>query len=114
VGEGALLWRFYRIVISNPPTVRDFYSQKALGIPLARPGDAAILRMYDGVSVYWTEIQARNRARATPRLGGYIAVLDIPENAPITIQRTGLGRGHHTLWGPPDEMLRCVVNVLVV
>jgi hypothetical protein len=95
--------RFYRVVRSNPSTLDDYTSNKVKGIPMARP-DPEVALLWDGISVYATETQARNQARAKPFLGSYIAELTISEGDPITFRRTGVGRGHHTLWGDPAEI----------
>src|SRR5215211_7623813 len=94
---------FYRLVRSNPPTMDDFVSNKVKGIPMARP-DPEVALLWDGISVYATETQPRNQARAKPFLGSYISELTISEGDPITFRRTGVGRGHHTLWGDPAEI----------
>lgn len=104
---------FYRIVHSDQPTLDDFKSAKALGIPMARP-DPEIELIYDGVSVYATETQARNQARAKPFLGAYIAELAISEGDPITFRRSGTGRGHHTLWGDPADIKARVQRVIAI
>lgn len=95
--------RFYRIVRSNPTTLDDYTSNRAKGIPMARP-DPEVELLWDGISVYATEAQARNQARAKPWLGAYIAELVISVEDPITFRRSGAGRGHHTLWGDAAEM----------
>jgi hypothetical protein len=105
--------RFYRLVRSNPTTLDDFKSQKAKGIPMARP-DPEVELLWDGISVYATETQARNQARAKPWLGAYIAELVISESDPITFRRTGTGRGHHTLWGDPAVLRARVVHIIAV
>ena len=105
--------RVYRLVRSNPPTLDDFTSQKAKGIPMARP-DPEIALLWDGVSVYATEVQARNQARAKPWLGAYIAEVTISEADPIAFRRTGSGRGHHTLWGNPVDLRTRVTRVVPV
>ncbi len=105
--------RFYRLIRSNPPTLDDFTSQKAKGIPMARP-DPEVALLWDGISVYATEMQARNQARAKPWLGAHIAELTVSDVDPIACRRTGTGRGHHTLWGDPAVLrarLRRVVDV---
>src|SRR5215211_8313499 len=99
---------FYRLVRSNPPTMDDFVSNKAKAIPMARP-DPEVALLWDGISVYATETQARNQARVKPWLGAYIAELVVTENDPITVRRSGTGRGYHTLWGDPAELNARVV-----
>jgi hypothetical protein len=105
--------RFYRLIRSNPPTLDDFLSNKAKGIPMARP-DPEVALLWDGISVYATETQARNQAKAKPWLGAYIAELAISESDPITFRRTGTGRGHHTLWGEPAELNARVLRIIDV
>jgi hypothetical protein len=105
--------RFYRVVRSDPPTLDDFMSYKAKGIPLARP-DPEVALLWDGVSVNSTETQARNRAKVQPYLGAYIAELEISEGDPITFRRTGVSRGHYTLWGAPSDLLARVRHVTKV
>ena len=95
--------RFYRLVRSNPSTLDDYLSNKAKGIPMARP-DPEVALLWDGISVYATETQARNQAKAKPWLGAYIAELAISEVDPITFRRTGTGRGHHTLRGQAADL----------
>ena len=105
--------KFYRLVRSNPPTLDDVTSQKAKGVPMARP-DPEVALLWDGISVYATVTQARNQARAKPWLGAYIAELAISEGERITFRRTGTGRGHHTLWGDPVELLACLTRIVDV
>ena len=105
--------RFYRVVQSNWPTLDDFTSNKAKGKPLAHP-DPEVALLWDGISVNATETQARNRARALPHLGAYIAELEIKEGDPITVKRSGTFRGHHTLWGDPTDLLARVSRVVSV
>lgn len=52
---------FYRIVRTNPPVVEDFLSQEAQGRP--RPNHLEHLELYDGISVYDSEVGARRKAR---------------------------------------------------
>jgi len=101
---------FYRVVATDPPTRRDFLSHEALGIPLRNADDR---ELWQGVSVQATEQQARQRARL-PGFGRYVAELLVPGAGPIAWRRTGRQRGHHTLWGDPDEMLACVIRTVPV
>jgi hypothetical protein len=103
--------RFYRVVQSSRPTLDDFRSNKAKGIPMARP-DPEVALLWDGISVNATEAQAKKRARIQPYLGTHIAELAISEGDPITVRRTGTSRGHYTLWGSPSELLARVIRVL--
>ena len=103
---------FYRIVETNPPLLEDFLSDAAQGRP---PRSETHRHLWDGISVYATAQQARNKAQDYPFLGQFIARLDIPDQAPVRIERTlRRSRGHHTLWGDPAYLLRCVVAVIPV
>ncbi|MHB8618836.1 MAG: hypothetical protein ACYDAG_04560 [Chloroflexota bacterium] len=98
---------FYRLVLSNPPTVMDFMSATALGRqPL--PDDLELRRLANGVSVFATETQARQKARQYPWLGAYVSEVEIPYDGPISIEKT-VGRGHHTLGGTREQLAACVV-----
>jgi len=89
----------------------DFLSQQALGRPLRRANPETV-RTYTGVSVFATAAQARTMAARFPALGGYIAEIEIPDDVAIHSERTFPdSEGHHTLWGVPDMMLRCVTRV---
>ena len=103
---------FHRIVRSNPPTIVDFLSDRERGKP--PPPDPALRYLWDGISVYRTEAQARNKARRFPALGMFLARLEIPEGELVEIERTLSSRGHHTLWGEPAYFLSRVVRVLSV
>ncbi len=77
--------------------------------------DADALRLASGVSVYATQGQALNRARSMPWLGTFVAELDVPEGGGIIWQRTDRRtRGHHTLWGTPEELLATVIAVVPI
>jgi hypothetical protein len=102
---------FYRIVKADPPEVVDFMSNQAKGLP-RREGEPP--ELYDGISVYETEAQARRKATRYRSLGSYIAALRLPEDGPIQYRRTTASRGHHTLWGEPQEIRAHVVAVLPV
>jgi hypothetical protein len=104
---------FHRITQTDPPTREDFMSNEAKGIPLTG-NDFDRSRLNDGISVFNTEQQARKRALFYPNLGAYIARLEIPEGAPVRIERTLSTPGHHTIWGDPDDLLMYVVSVVPV
>ena len=110
MGAGGVARTFYRIVRTDPPTLGEFMSAQARGKP--PPDDEPeTLRLHDGLSAYATIAQARRKARASPVLGRYIARLEIPEGGPIRWERTLTSSGHHTIWGVPADLLRCVVLV---
>lgn len=103
---------FYRIVRSNPPTERDFWSHKQLGIPLLDPSNE---RLWEGVSAFDSLAQARKKARRFPDKGDFIAVLRITPDSGIAFAQTGRKReGHHTLWADPQPLLAAVVDIVPV
>ena len=104
---------FHRIAGTDPPTRDDLLSDAAQGIP-PPVDDPVRARLHDGISVFNTEQQARNKARDYPFLGGFIARLEIPEDAPVRIERTLRSAGHHTIWGDADVLLGYVVSVVPV
>lgn len=94
---------FFRIVRRSMATVDDFRSAAAMGLP--RSG-----QLEDGISVFATEAQARAKARQYRLLGDHIAQLEVPTY--VIVERTlPRSRGHHTMWGPPEVLLGCVVAV---
>lgn len=103
---------FYRIVRSDPPTERDFWSYKAHGIPLLDPTKA---RLAEGVSVYSHLGDAKKKARRYPDKGQHIAVLRMPEASAFHIERTGPRRErHYTIWAAPAVLLGFVVETVPV
>lgn len=101
---------WYRLVRSNPPNLRDFMSNKALGKTLRNERDREI---HDGLSVHQTLRQSRNQAQAfrgNPFVG--IAILEIPEGSGMPWKRTGQSEGHHTLWAEPEDLIRYVREVV--
>jgi hypothetical protein len=99
----------YRIIQSSTPTLLDFTSLEAQGIP-PRSDDPEIIRLRSGISCWATETQARRTAMRYPFLGSHIATLQIPDDAPVRVERTR-GRGHYTVWGSPVELMTYVTSV---
>jgi hypothetical protein len=102
--------RFFRIVLTDPPTAWDFMSGAARGFPPPND-DPNTLRLWEGVSLYDQRRYARYRATERPRLGRFIAEVHIPVDAPIRIERTGRSHGHYTAWGDPEILLGYVTEV---
>ena len=100
---------FYRIVRTNPATLADFTSNADKGRPV--PDDPVQSAVWGGLSAYSTLAQARRKRRASPAIGEFIAVLRVPLDGSIRIERTLGGDGHHTLWGKPATLLSFVVSV---
>ena len=103
----------FRIAKTNPPTNADFMSGKARGKQLLDSGEEK-RRLWEGISVYATEAQARRTARKYPRIGTHIAALRVPGQGPIKWERTTGQPGHYTLWGDPEDLARCIVSVVRV
>jgi hypothetical protein len=49
-----------------------------------------------------------------PRLGRFIAVVQVEEGGPVTFERTTRTPGHFTLWGDPATLLARVRAVVPV
>jgi hypothetical protein len=87
----------------------DFLSQEAQGRP--RPNRLEHLELYDGISVYDSEAGGQRQVhRYWPRLGRFLARLNIPEGGNVEWRRT-LGRGHYTLWADAEHLLALVAFV---
>jgi hypothetical protein len=69
------------------------------------------VRLWEGLSVFETLEQARQKASAFPAQGDFIATIVIPDDSRITYERTGKSEGHYTLWGAAHDLLRCVIAV---
>ena len=91
----------YRIVRTDPPTLADFTSAAALGRPPPRTPELA--RLYDGLSVFSTERQARNKARDLPVLGTYLAAVALEDGAPVRLERTLRVAPEGVVAGAPAE-----------
>lgn len=70
------------------------------------------LRVWDGISVYRTQLQATRKARDYPFLGRFIAELDLDVDLPRIRAEKTFGRGHYTIWGPAAALLHAVVAVI--
>jgi hypothetical protein len=110
---GEIARRLYRIVKTNPPKLADFVSNAAKERPIPDDARPEARRLWDGLSAYATEAQARRHAKISPMLGSFLAELAITPDAPVRIERT-LGTGHYTIWGDPALLLACVTRVAAV
>lgn len=100
---------FYRIVQTDPPELTDFMSNAAKG-KRPRRSTPAVLRLWDGISVYDTLRQARITAQTFPHLGRHIAILHVPDDGSVQFEQTlDPAKGHYTLWGTP-ALLRSFVT----
>jgi len=107
-----MAWTLYRTIEGREPTLIDFMSRAARG-ESSTSIDPDVLRLWDGISCWATETQARRMARRYPNQGSYIAVLHIPDDASVRVERTR-GPGHHTVWGDPAQLITYVVAVAPV
>lgn len=94
----------------NPPSERDFWSHQRLGRAIRNPTPKS-LDQWAGVSVYAELDDAVNQSRQFPRLGQWIAAVDLTVSD-ARIERTGSGLdSHHTVWAAPEVLLASVVSV---
>lgn len=89
---------YFRIVVTDPPTLADFVSQAAAGKQPKRD-DPETFRLWSGISVYETRRRADERARDLPWLGTFIAEMRVPSRGSVSVERTTNSRGI-TLFGP--------------
>lgn len=99
----------YRVVTADPPAETDFYSPERQGRRLRPPITPELLRSFRSVSVWDTLEGAQQVARDFPKLGRYVAVLELsPHIAP---ERFG-APGHWDVQAEPTELLGLVVQVV--
>lgn len=103
--------RLYRLVQTDPPTLRDFRSYEALGVRPRRPLTARQRDQWRGVSHYATLTAARVRARLSPQLGAYVALVRVPVRATVRIEQGGRDLDHYNVWAEPADLLAWVVSV---
>lgn len=97
--------RLYRVTKNNPPIVHDMKSHWDL-YPERRPERNKEQAAWKEVSTFMTAELAAEKARLH-RLGDYIAELEVPDTAPMTIKG-----GHVGLIGTtPGQLLGMVRNV---
>jgi hypothetical protein len=104
-----LAMRLFRAVHTNPPILRDMQSTWDLGSRRPVKVTAANVRAYQGVSVFTSFSQLRDRALAYPKIGHLAAELEVPDG----VSRHGpRPDGHVRLDGTtPDQLLGYVVAV---
>jgi hypothetical protein len=91
---------------SEHPSVQDLLSQAALRKPPPRT-DPGFLRAWEGLSVFadLADVQRLGRQRRW-RIGEFIAVLSIPDDAPITYGEPEVeGSSHWLLYDTNGQML---------
>ena len=97
---------FYRLVKTNPPTSNDMLSQAALHKPPPRP-DPEFLVRWAGLSVFDNEDEVRDLGRRRRwKIGAYIAILRVPDDAPFTcVPPEEEGSGHWLLYDNSGRMI---------
>lgn len=100
----------YRLVVADPPTPYDMTSQQERGRPL-RFRTAKALRLWSGLSVYRSRLDAEVLGTNSPQLGAFIAELRVPLDGSIRIELDNGLHGHCTIWGAPEVLLVLVVSV---
>jgi hypothetical protein len=113
---GAMARVFYRVIWGARPVPEDFKSARQLGKPaLVRPEQ---FPLWDGLSVYATEQQARKKARSLRLIGhpigDFIGEVHVPDDPEFTAERTTASPGHHTIWGPLHRLATYVRKVTPV
>jgi hypothetical protein len=106
-------WLF-RIIKDTTPTLDDFTSNAKRGRVIPANLSPDLHWLWDGLSLYAESDQAIKTARRFPQLGRYLATLDLSQSTTATWERTTPSEGHYTVWGDPEELLQCVVNVVPI
>lgn len=104
--------RFYRVVRSNPPAPEDFLSLLAEGVAPPDGASEDLVFRWGCVSVFEQLEGARDLARAKPEKGQWIAILEIPAEAPVTLHPKVGRRGHRDIKAVPEILANCVVDVI--
>lgn len=71
-------------------------------------------RSWEGVSTTSTLEAAQSLAARFPRLGAFVAVLELEADGPVRFEQTLGAPTHYDLWGAPDDMLAAVVSVIAL
>ena len=69
--------------------------------------------MHMGISAYWTSERASETALTWPKLGDYIARLQLHPSMGFNYAHTGHA-GHLTLWGDPVKLCDVATDVEIV
>ena len=99
----------YYLVKTNPPTRDQFLSYHARGLtpPHSSPRQ---LDLHRGVSMFETEVQARQLAIELATRYDYIAEVAVPQG--VRAERQGRRAGHYNVYASPDDLARWVVSVV--
>lgn len=112
--RGLVAYRiFHRTVKTDPPSRRDFMSNKDLG-KAPRGDELRDPSLWEGLSVMDTLERGVARAEQFQMHGSFVAELTLPIGGLIHWKRTGKAQGHFTVWGNADAILACVTGVIDV
>ena len=105
---------FFRGVHSDPPTERDFWSNKRFGRP-RRHEEISNEREYDSLSMWDTLEGMHVVCRRFPKVGSHIAEVETPDDEAQGIEYWRSGPpGHWSVRGDPAKLLSLVVRVTPV
>ncbi len=98
---------YFRMVQGAIPTLRDFMSHRALGLPLTNP---ALAREWaEGVSVYDDFDRACQIAeRFRFRFGSYLARVVLDDASAVECRQTSRDKHHYTIYAEPETILGLV------
>jgi len=84
--------RLYRLILGVHPMCTDFLSNMVRGRLL--PEDPEQARLWDGLSMYETPIQARATGTRFPKVWRSLATVDVPDDGRFRLERTTEAPGH--------------------
>ncbi len=103
---------FFRCLVTREPTRIAFVSSAAAGEEMRPPYTPERMRLWDGISIYDSRERARWRgARMTPPRR-WIAVLLIPDDSLIMVEKTLRDPAHFTAWATPEQFIDCVLFIV--
>lgn len=100
--------RLYRILPEVPPKAEHFFSYEALGKPVPEDTPDEVKRKWPGVSTYTTLERAARTVRSASRrarLGGFYALLIMPEGTDFEEDEDQADGRHVTVKGVTPELL---------
>lgn len=108
----------YRIVscasVDDETLVESFKSNCDRGIPLRKNSAEASYRMvWQGVSMFATFDRASSAAQTFPKLGSYVASVDLQPGMGFSYALWG-STGHMSVWGDPARLAGQVADIVVL
>lgn len=112
LGGALTVFRITTIDLYEPELVDSFRSNYELERePRRRERESTPIHM--GVSVYLSLEQARDTARRWPRLGAFVARLELLPPSAASFALTSFP-GHLTVWGRAADLVGAVVSIVPV